>query len=204
MAPASINEQALENPCAVNYGEEVCVESCTLEMGDSTHKELLLWPFCLQRILFLISLLFQIFQSSAANGRREAMLRYIPEDYEFLNQSCTSAWLRAMAVKLWVGKVMLNWMNFFWEKQRFKVSPDRMQLTKSRVWPCQSWRLPPLLWEHIYHPVQHCLTIQNSTVGADWRHSSRTGSREGDPLLPGRLQLIKCCWKALFWEGLLW
>lgn len=65
MAPASINEQALENLHAVNYGEKVCVESCTLDMGDSTHRELLLWPFCLQSILFLISLLFQNFQSPA-------------------------------------------------------------------------------------------------------------------------------------------
>lgn len=65
MAPASITEQTLEDPCAVNYGEKFGVESCTLDMGDSIHKEFLLWPFCLQSILFLISLLFPIFQSSA-------------------------------------------------------------------------------------------------------------------------------------------
>lgn len=39
------------------------------------------------------------------------MLRYIPEDYEFLNQSCTR--LGAMAVKLWVENAMLSWINFF-------------------------------------------------------------------------------------------
>lgn len=171
---------------AGNYGGKVCVESCTLDMGHSTPKEFLLWPFCSQSFLFLISLLFQIFQSCAClqqlgRGRRcwGASLRIMSSSVRAVQVLGRGYGWKTLGLEMWCWV----WLTSSEKRRGLKWALAECSSPRAESGLAKAGGCHDHCGRHISHPIQHCPMIQNSTGDADRRCSSRIGSTEGSVIV---------------------